>query len=543
MLNLLHSAKFNLVRPLYMVKVAQLTTSRFKSSIPETSSFSQLNLSDINIISVPHKETEQSPITISKASTETGKSKKSKKKSRSKLALQINSEDKFVGASEDIHLHDTPENDIDTDIDVDNEMTSFYQHIQYTINQYSCDQTFGSEFVILFQVGSFYELYFSQASKYANLLGLTLTSKKLKNQSVPFAGFPDYRLEKYLQLIFNLGFKAIICDQRQDLHTNLIERPINRLVTPGTIIDEVLRDYHRNNFLVSVFVKNSTSGSDPIVSLCICDTLLGTFKTSECSLPEMMLEITKTNPSEIVLLDAQYQELSKQFPDMQQYYITRLGPNHISQETIDAIQLESDTKKRTKSNKLTQDIAVLFEGTAKQSKSYIKSLSHSTLGSAFILYNYLKECLPFNHNGIFYLPSSHPSTSISTTTSTSTQSTATSMHIDQTAAQDLELISTIRGGFKVGALANTIDRTVTTAGARLLNRWILEPSVEPRVIGERQKLVSGFLADYETSLEIVQLLKRTGDVPRIVRRVGNGRVELAELRELAGIEECVDATV
>ncbi|GME95675.1 unnamed protein product [Ambrosiozyma monospora] len=282
-------------------------------------------------------------------------------------------------------------------------------------------------------------------------------------------------------------------------------------------------------------------GDDPVVSLCICDTLLGTFKTSECTLSEMMLEITKTNPSEIVLLDAQYHELLRQFPDLQQYYITRLGPNHVPRETIELIQSEDlMKKKRTKTTtKPILDVAVLFEGTAKLAKSYINSLSLPTLGSAFILYNYLKECLPFNHKGIFYLPPSSPSTSTSTSTSASTSTSTTSssspsMHIDQTAAQDLELITTIRGGFKVGALANTIDRTVTTAGARLLNRWILEPSTTPHVIEQRQKLVGGFLSDYETSLEITQLLKRTGDLPRIVRRVGNGRVELAELRELAG---------
>ncbi|GME72525.1 unnamed protein product [Ambrosiozyma monospora] len=205
MLSLLILARLSKVRPLYLPKVAQftLTNSRFKSSIPPT----KLNLNDINIVSLTHKQKEQSPITSEndhlKASstetkTKTRKSKKSKKKSKSKLASQINSEDILLGASEDIQSLDTPENGISIDNnDIDNEMTSFYQHIQYTINQYSSDQTFGSEFVILFQVGSFYELYFSQASKYANLLGLTLTSKKLKNQSVPFAGFPDYRLENY----------------------------------------------------------------------------------------------------------------------------------------------------------------------------------------------------------------------------------------------------------------------------------------------------------------------------------------------------------
>lgn len=47
--------------------------------------------------------------------------------------------------------------------------------------------------VCLIQVGSFYELYFEQATLVAPKLGIKVAVKRTNNHSVPMAGFPRFR--------------------------------------------------------------------------------------------------------------------------------------------------------------------------------------------------------------------------------------------------------------------------------------------------------------------------------------------------------------
>ncbi|ODV85035.1 hypothetical protein CANARDRAFT_8165 [[Candida] arabinofermentans NRRL YB-2248] len=399
-----------------------------------------------------------------------------------------------------------------------NSLTDFYQGIKDITDHYANK---GPDYVVLMQVGSFYELYFDQATKFSSMLGLTLTKKKLRTQDVAFSGFPDYRLDKYLQTIFSSGLKAVICDQKHDSVKNIIERPVDRLVTPGTVIDDGLRDFHCNNFILSMtlpedpFKKDFTSLK---IGLCWADVALGRFFVLESTLNDLMANITRINPSEILIndsVDIDSLISGRWFPelgDLRKYYITTYSAPANKKKLPDFVDRFTDNKKLV--------------------NSILESWTVKEVSAASMLLHYLDECLP-TYKFNFDLPKRSLPDTI--------------MQIDPRAAQDLELTETIRGGFKIGALANIIDRTLTDPGSRLLSTWLLAPSTDVKDIAKRQSYISVFLKDEMFVEDTISILKRTSDINRTIRRVDNGRAELSEYLELANtiflVDELRDMTV
>ena len=64
--------------------------------------------------------------------------------------------------------------------------------------------------VILFRVGDFYETYFEDAKKIAEVLGLTLT-RQAKTE-MDLTGFPYHALDTYLPKLIRAGLRVAICD-------------------------------------------------------------------------------------------------------------------------------------------------------------------------------------------------------------------------------------------------------------------------------------------------------------------------------------------
>ncbi|QPG76234.1 hypothetical protein FOA43_003620 [Brettanomyces nanus] len=448
------------------------------------------------------KASETDRITLSDIDLVVDTKPKPKFKKTAKKVKDISLKNDNENVIADEYTHTIPDRGAVTS---DNSLTDFYLEMKEVIDKYS--HRIEGEYVVLIQVGSFYELYFEQAELYANILGLTLTKKRLKRQNVSFAGFPDYKLEKYLQIIFSEGLRAVICDQKKLDFSNVICRPIDRLVTPGTVIDDGLRDYHRNNYLLAISFPEDPFKGDILngkIGLAWCDVTLGSFYVLETNFDDLMAAITRIDPSEI-LVNSNFdidQLMSgrdiPQYADLRHYYLTRFNV---------------PTKR-----KHIEEFAGRFSDNKKLVTSMMDELKSKELSASKLLLHYLDECLP-NYNTSFHLPTRSFPNKI--------------MHIDPRAAQDLELTETIRDRLRVGALASIIDRTVTAPGARALNSWILMPSTDISVIKKRQKYVSMLIKYGDFTEELVIILRKTSDISRIIRRVDNNRAELSEYIDLS----------
>ncbi|TID28346.1 hypothetical protein CANINC_002524 [Pichia inconspicua] len=384
-----------------------------------------------------------------------------------------------------------------------NSYTDFYQNIIDIYKEFSNRPE--GKYIVLIHVGSFYELYFEQADNFSGLLGLTLTKKNLKSGPISFSGFPDKMLDKYTEIIYKLGYKAVICNQVVDPVTNLISRPIDRILTPGIIVDESCRDFRRNNFLLTLSLKNLIAISDSqTVGVAWCDVNLGQFYVTEVSINQLLATITRINPAEILVtneldLDKLFDgALLPEFADLKLYYFTRF--NYNSQK------------------KAIQEFYWRFADNSTLVTTTLNSLTRKEISAASLLLHYLDHCLP-NYKTSFQLPRrSLPKTL---------------MQIDPRVAQDLELLETLQSRKKVGALSHLIDKTLTSPGARLLDTWLLAPSTDKIEINKRHDLVEFMLSDTLMLENLKQMLKKTADINRIIRRIDNGRASSYEYLELA----------
>ncbi|HAG27847.1 MAG TPA: DNA mismatch repair protein MutS, partial [Alteromonas macleodii] len=109
--------------------------------------------------------------------------------------------------------------------------------------------------LLFYRMGDFYELFYDDAKKAAELLDISLTARgKSGGEPIPMAGVPYHAVESYLSRLVKMGESVAICEQVGDPATSKgpVERAVQRIVTPGTVTDEALLEERRDNILAAV---------------------------------------------------------------------------------------------------------------------------------------------------------------------------------------------------------------------------------------------------------------------------------------------------
>ena len=94
--------------------------------------------------------------------------------------------------------------------------------------------------LLFYRMGDFYELFYDDARRAAELLNITLTTRgQSAGAPIPMAGVPFHAVENYLARLVKLGLSVAICEQLGDPATSKgpVERRVTRIVTPGTLTD------------------------------------------------------------------------------------------------------------------------------------------------------------------------------------------------------------------------------------------------------------------------------------------------------------------
>jgi DNA mismatch repair protein MutS len=107
------------------------------------------------------------------------------------------------------------------------------------------------------------------------------------------------------------------------------------------------------------------------------------------------------------------------------------------------------------------------------------------------------------------------------------------MAIDQATRGNLELMRTLAGERR-GSLLESIDRTVTSAGSRLLAQRLSAPLTNPAAIARRLDAVASFLDDAAARSETRSRLQAAPDLARALARLAVGR---GGPRDLAAIRD------
>jgi DNA mismatch repair protein MutS len=152
------------------------------------------------------------------------------------------------------------------------------------------------DYLMLFQVGDFYETFGEDAERLARAVGLILTHKSSKDFVTPMAGIPLRSADAYVERLLGQGLRVAVADQVEDESAadGLVRREISQLITPGTVTDEGLLKPDAN-YLAAVSAQDG-------YGLALLDISTGEFRGSQLfSKGALFDELARYRPSEVLL--------------------------------------------------------------------------------------------------------------------------------------------------------------------------------------------------------------------------------------------------
>jgi DNA mismatch repair protein MutS len=98
------------------------------------------------------------------------------------------------------------------------------------------------DYLVLFQVGDFYETFGEDAERLARAINITLTHKTSKDFVTPMAGIPVRSADSYLEKLLSQNICVALADQLESPADadGLVKRDVTQLITPGTVTDDKL---------------------------------------------------------------------------------------------------------------------------------------------------------------------------------------------------------------------------------------------------------------------------------------------------------------
>lgn len=419
--------------------------------------------------------------------------------------------------------------------------------------------------ILFFRMGDFYEMFDEDAEIVARELEIALTRRDFgRGEKSPMAGIPHHAADGYIARLVGKGYRVAVCEQTSDpaLSKGLVEREVLRVVTPGTVIDPAILAAKRNNFLAGV-----VAGRDA-VGIAYVDITTGEFATTQFSTPEPELalqqEIARVGPAE-VLIEADYSYRGNRkrrwlAAVMSEKTVTRLGsngnPNADLEETLATVRRHHghDGQEEAQSQDAPavlpdddeDDFAPLarpLKGLAGHITPYDaryfseddarhRLLSHFDVAS---LEGFGCAHLPLAVRAagavLAYLQETQKGL-LRQLTALETYFVNEYMTLDPHTRRNLELFESGRNGTVKGSLLWVLDKTRSPMGGRLLRRWIGQPMLDLAVLQRRQEIISELLNETLLQARLVEGLKKTSDIERLINRV---RQRIATPRDLVAL--------
>lgn len=178
--------------------------------------------------------------------------------------------------------------------------SSTYEHTPM-MQQYLRIKAEHPDVLLLYRMGDFYELFYADAEKAARLLDLTLTRRgQSAGQPIVMAGVPAQALDTYLAKLVRLGESVAICEQIGDpaAAKGPVERRVERIVTPGTRLDDGLLDDRADCTLLAL--APGAGRKAPRLGLAWLVLSSGSLRLAECPAEELETWLARIQPSEVL---------------------------------------------------------------------------------------------------------------------------------------------------------------------------------------------------------------------------------------------------
>ena len=355
--------------------------------------------------------------------------------------------------------------------------------------------------LLFFRMGDFYELFFDDAEKAAKYLDLAVTTRgQSAGQPVVMAGIPHHAIDQYLARLVRLGESVVMCDQvgkpsDKPAGKGLIERQVTRILTPGTLTDEMLLDDKVENRIAALYQDKKTLG---IAWMTLTSHRLFVFETQDIHL---ISELNRIQPAETLANESLASSIPAEFS------VTKLPEWYFDSKSCQKVL--SDHFK-------VHDLAGFG----------CENLSAATV-AAGVLLQYIKMT---------------QGQSVDFINEMKREWTEDLLVINPATRRNLEISETLRGQPEP-TLFSLLDHCQTAMGSRFLRHTLHNPTQNLDTITERLDsldwlLETGYDGITLRYTQFKEFLAATGDIERISARIGLGRarpVDLSNLRRSLAI--------
>ncbi len=353
--------------------------------------------------------------------------------------------------------------------------------------------------LLFYRMGDFFELFFEDAKRAAQILDIALTTRGEHNGApIPMCGVPVHSAESYLARLIKAGCRVAIAEQvetpdeakarakREGTPSSkvLVGRAIVRLVTAGTLTEEALLEPRRANVLVALAELRGTIG---IASV---DVSTGAMVLEECAGERLGAALARIAPTEVVVPEDWHAEGFGATDDA----IFRPRSTFASDAGAERL-------------KAVHGVATL---------DAFGDFSRAMLAAAGGLVAYLE------HVGRGNLPLLLPPV---------LRAAEAGMAMDEATRASLEILESTTGG-RAGSLIGAIDRCATGAGARLLAEDLSAPLLDVAAIEARLALVQFWRDRPIERAQLRDILRAIPDIGRALGRVVAGRGSPRDLGQL-----------
>jgi DNA mismatch repair protein MutS len=369
--------------------------------------------------------------------------------------------------------------------------------------------------ILFFRLGDFYEMFFEDAEIGARILDIQLTSRS--KDGVPLCGVPYHSAEPYIAKLLKAGLKVAICEQSAPeisaagssvkggafqnsdaLHKSdafeltapvdkrggaggrgLMPRQIVRVITPGTVGEELVLVAGEKNFLLAA------AADEEGFALAAIDVSTGEFIATRIGgAAGLREEIARIAPREMVISSGS-ETLKVIAADL------RCPLTELAGDSFDASRAQALLVTR-----FGLQAAPLPEGGF---AGAVVAAAGAALG--YVEQNFGRDLAHLRPPRLYRA--------------------AEFMLVDEVSRRHLELVAS-SDGTRSGSLLSILDETLTPVGARALANWIVYPLLDLAAIRARHDAVEE-LFDADLGGEMAESLRRIGDLERLAGRIGSLR--------------------
>ena len=335
--------------------------------------------------------------------------------------------------------------------------------------------------LLFYRVGDFYEMFMDDAVIASKELDLVLTGKNAGlDEKVPMCGVPHHAVKTYLTRLAARGFKVAIVEQVQDPKeaTGLVERDVIRVITPGTVMDEIT-DEKQSVYLAAV--EDYKYG----YAVAFCEVSTGENFIETCSHKDnaLLQLILKNNGREVVVRKGFNERIIRRFREMQ------VVISYCEEDAIHPVyeplitNLDKDYEKTCFGMLLNY-----LEATQKH------ALSH------------LQVCHVEEESQVLYM--------------------------DYSTQANLELTVPMHDTGRQITLWSFLDCCKSAMGSRLLRKWIEKPLISQKRIEERLDRVAWLMRSFMVRNTVREALSNVYDLQRLIARCALNTANAVDVQRL-----------